>query len=47
MQLATQSLEPSDRDPRLLTLPQMLAVVIAIIIIGGGLLLACPNPKGF
>ncbi|SES07977.1 hypothetical protein SAMN05518866_1379 [Sphingobium sp. YR768] len=33
--------------PRLLTLPQMLAVALAIILIGGGLLLACPNPEGF
>ncbi|WP_156448177.1 hypothetical protein [Sphingobium sp. CCH11-B1] len=47
---ATQSLEQGvaqDRDPRLLTLSQMLAVVIAIITIGGALLIACPNPKGF
>lgn len=33
--------------PRILSLPEMLAIIAAIILIGGGLLLACPNPKGF
>ena len=32
---------------RLLTLPEILAIVAAIIVIGGGLLLLAPNPKGF
>ena len=32
------------QPPAPLTIPQMLAWAIAIIVIGGGLLLACPNP---
>jgi hypothetical protein len=32
------------REPRLLTLREILAIVAAIIVIGGGLLLALPNP---
>lgn len=32
---------------RLLTIPEMLAVVLAIIVIGGAALLLLPNPKGF
>ncbi len=32
--------------PSLLTIPQMVAVVTAIIVIGGGLLLVTPNIGG-
>lgn len=31
---------------RLLTIPEMLAVVLAIILIGGAALLLCPAPGG-
>lgn len=35
------------REPRILRLWEMLCIILAIIIIGGGLLVCCPNPKGF